>query len=163
MVVCVKSTRIEPIDDSELRNLLTHVYRDGGFTDAERAGTLFEPVAVRARGEILYIDSADAGLLGMVIVVPPTSSAAQFAQAGECEMQLLATAPRVRRAGLGRALVNAAMDRARSEGFFRMLLWTQLTMHAAQRLYESSGFARAPHRDFNRMGREFLFFVAPLA
>ena len=162
MALCVRSARIDPIDDIELRDLLMLVYRDGGFTDSERAETIFEPAAVRARGEILYEDGANEGLLGMVIVVPPTSSAAQFAQAGECEMQLLATAPRVQRAGIGRALLKAAMERAQSDGFIRMLLWTQLAMHAAQRLYESSGFTRIPERDFKRLGRDFLFFEATL-
>lgn len=98
----------------------------------------------------------------MVIVVGPTSPARQFARASECEMHLLATSPEARRSGIGRALVQAAIDKARSEGFTRMLLWTQSTMLAAQRLYESSGFSRVPSRDFKNSGREFLFFEASL-
>lgn len=77
-------------------------------------------------------------------------------------MHLLATAPECRRMGIGRALVDAAMDHAGGAGLHRMLLWTQASMQAAQRLYVSAGFARRPARDFREGGRAFLFFAADL-
>ena len=43
--------------------------------------------------------------------------------------------------GLGRLLVQASVDWARSAGYPRMLLDTLPQMHAAQRLYERFGFA----------------------
>jgi hypothetical protein len=43
-----------------------------------------------------------------------------------------------------------------------MLLWTQTSMHAAQRLYSSAGFVREPGRDFHEGDRRFLFFAADL-
>ena len=101
-------------------------------------------------------------LPGMVIVVPPTSAARRFAGDDEAEMHLLATASACRRMGVGRALVHAAMDHARTAGLSRMLLWTQTSMHAAQRLYASAGFVRVPGRDFSERGRHFLFFAADL-
>jgi len=43
-----------------------------------------------------------------------------------------------------------------------MLLSTQVTMHAAHRLYESSGFVRSADRDFSRAGRDFLAYEIDL-
>jgi ribosomal protein S18 acetylase RimI-like enzyme len=158
----VRHTSEDAIGDAELVELLVRTYVAAGFTDADRATALFAPQAVRSRGDILHIRDAQKRLLGMVILVPYSSSGCVFARAGECELHLLATAPESRNRGIGRALVGAAKDEARRAGYARMLLWTQPTMHAAQRLYQSLGFVRFPQRDFEQQGRPFLFFQAPL-
>jgi ribosomal protein S18 acetylase RimI-like enzyme len=159
----IESTRDRRVPDQHLQRLLTQAYVEEGFTAPDRAAEIFAPDAVRARGEVLcaWLTGSDS-LAGMVIVVPPSSPARQFAGDGEAEMQLLATAPECRRMGIGRALVDAAMERARTAGLRRMLLWTQPSMHAAQRLYASAGFVREPGRDFQEGGRRRLFFAADL-
>jgi hypothetical protein len=46
-----------------------------------------------------------------------------------------------------------------------MVLWTQPTMHSAQRLYTASGFVRAPERDHQIAkvtNRTFLVFERSL-
>ena len=162
MSIQIKTFGREQIGDDEIEALLMQVYREGGFTDPDRATIVFKAAAVRARGEILYARGDNASLSGMVILVPPQSSASNFAELDECELHLLAIAPEVRRQGIGRSLVEAAIVRAQQRGYLRMLLWTQLTMHAAQRLYESLGFSRVPTRDFDDGGRKFLFFECQL-
>jgi ribosomal protein S18 acetylase RimI-like enzyme len=162
MAIQIESFNREQIRDDEIEALLMQVYRDGGFTDETRAATVFRAATVRARGEILYTRGDDTSLTGMVILVPPQSSASNFAQPDECELHLLAIAAEVRRQGIGRALVEAAIVRAKQRGYLRMLLWTQLSMYAAQRLYESVGFVRVPARDFEDGGRKFLFFECQL-
>jgi ribosomal protein S18 acetylase RimI-like enzyme len=94
----------------------------------------------------------------MVIVVTPDSPARKIAAQDEAEMHLLAVAPEHRSAGVGRALVEAAVQSARSKGFGKMVLWTQPTMKDAHRLYERAGFTRAPARDFENAGRSFWVF-----
>ena len=163
VAIVVESTRDRDVPDAEMQRLLTQAYVEGGFTAPDRAEEIFAPAAVRARGEVLCAWRADSDdLAGMVIVVPHTSPARRFAGEGEAEMHLLATSSAVRRMGVGRALVDAAMDRARDAGLARMLLWTQTSMDAAQRLYAAAGFARVPGRDFEEGGRRFLFFAADL-
>ena len=163
MAVHVAGTQERDVLDGDLQRLLTDAYVEGGFTAPERAAVIFAPQAVRARGEVLcaWVPGIPRPA-GMVIVVPYSSPARRFAVEGEAEMQLLATDGGLRRMGVARALVGAAMDHARSAGARRMLLWTQTSMHAAQALYTSAGFLREPARDFEENGRRFLFFASEL-
>jgi GNAT superfamily N-acetyltransferase len=94
----------------------------------------------------------------MVIVVPPSSPARRIGRPDEAELHLLAVARTSRNAGTGRRLVEAALADARALGLPRVVLWTQVAMHAARHLYERSGFVRAPARDFSRDHRAFLVY-----
>ncbi len=145
--------------DAEIEALLISVYVAGGFTAPELAPSLFNARAVRQRGEVLLARRPDeVSLLGMVIVVPPDSPAKRMAGADEAELQLLAVAPTQRGGGVGRSLVERALELARSAGYRRMLLWTQPSMVTAQRLYERIGFRRLVERDFVNWGRSFLVY-----
>ncbi len=155
--------RIEPpngnLEDAELVDLLTKAYVHGGFTPASRAATIFEPSAIRERG---YLISARANknnqLAGMVIVVLPDSPARRLAKSNEVELHLLAVAPEHQGRGLGRQLLTAALQTIRTLGFKQTILWTQPKMHAAQRLYESMGFARKADRDPTFDNMQFLAY-----
>jgi GNAT superfamily N-acetyltransferase len=162
------AVRVSPADRTsvsleQLEALLQRVYVDDGFTDPEVAATAFAAPAVLERGQLLVTrDEPTGSLTGMVIVVLPSSPARRIAAGDEVEMHLLAVSPEHRRAGVGRALVDAAIDLARSKSFGKMVLWTQPTMKDAHRLYERFGFVRAPARDFENAGRSFLVFEKKL-
>jgi ribosomal protein S18 acetylase RimI-like enzyme len=64
--------------------------------------------------------------------------------------------PDARGRGTGEALVRDALDRARAAGARGVVLWTQPTMAAAQRLYRRCGFERDSSADFKRGARQFL-------
>ena len=152
------------VSDLEISELLSRVYVDGGFVAPELAASLFESSAVRSRGKIVGArEKLSLKFAGMVIIVYPNSSARRLAQGNETEMQLLGVMPEYRGQRLGRMLVAAAMNDAKQGGFLKMLLSTQATMLAAQGLYESSGFIRAPERDFNRGGRDFWAYEQDLS
>ena len=154
----VISVKDEPLGGDELRQLLTTVYIDGGFTDSSRA-SMFDPEAVHARGEVLYQRHPEtSALMGVVVLVPPASPARRLADESQVELHLLATAPEYRRSGVARALVEAAIARAARAGHSGMVLWTQPAMRAAHRLYLAAGFVRDHERDFEVSGREFLVF-----
>ncbi len=145
------------IEDSELSELLTEVYVEGGFTRFDEAEVLFDPSSVRRRGTVIGArDRETSTLAGMVIVVPPGSEACRLAKDNEAEMHLLGVKPDYRGRGLGKRLIEAALSKARSEGYSRMMLWTQLSMKSAQKLYQSSGFSYI--KTFERNGREFLVY-----
>ena len=149
------------ISDPELSELLTQVYVAGGFTTQEEAASLFEPSIVRNRGVLIGArERHHSKLAGIIIVVPPDSSARRLAKNNEAEIHLLGVKPEYRQHGVGRMLVEAAIARANQNGYSKLILWTQLSMNAAQRLYESSGFIHID--DIARNGRDFKVYEKPL-
>jgi putative acetyltransferase len=78
---------------------------------------------------------ADAGCVGLRPVE---------GEAGAVELKRLYVRPQFRRAGIGRTLVQRAIDHACGQDYRRILLDTLETMQAAQRLYLSLGFRFIP-------------------
>ena len=111
---------------------------------------------------VLAFDAAGCGdtaledLLRRVYVDEGYADPDAGAESPAAEIHLLAVDPPWRGRGIGQALVDAAIGRARQGGASRILLWTQPTMVAAQRLYVRCGFQRAPELDFKRGNRQFL-------
>lgn len=137
----------EAIADADLEQLLRRVYVDGGFTDASVAEQVLKATAVRARGELFVARTADGVVAGVVIVALPGSPARRIAQADEAEVHLLAVLSEYRGLGIGSKLIEAVVAKARAHGLARVVLWTQPTMQAAQRLYTAHGFVRRAERD----------------
>ena len=151
----------QEIANSEISELLTQVYVGGGFTTPEEAVSLFDPAAVRARGVLISArENQQSKLAGFIIVVPPGSPARRLAKDNEAELHLLGVRPEYRRHGLGRILVDAAIENASRLGCSKLILWTQLSMSSAQRLYESTGFVHISN--IERNGREFKVYERTL-
>ena len=150
------------ISDQELTELLTQVYVAGNFTTAEEAASLFEPGAVRNRGLIIAArEHQQSKLAGMIILVPPGSPATHLAKTNEAEIHLLGVKHDYRRHGLGRKLVMAAINQAQQSAYEKLILWTQASMTAAQRLYESLGFIHSDNMERN--GRQFKVYEKKLS
>lgn len=69
------------------------------------------------------------------------------------KLRLVYVEPAMRGSGLGRALVETAMDFARQAGYTRMTLWTNDVLEPARRLYQRLEFqkiASEPYRGFGR-------------
>ena len=162
--LAVESAARAPVENAEIEKLLQCAYVEAGFTDPDQASAMFAARSVRERGDLLIVrDPETTALLGMVVVVPASSPGKRLALPDEAEMQLLAVSPEHQGQGIGRLLVGAATAAASRLGYTKMVLWTQPTMLAAQHLYATSGFVRAPKRDFQRGdGRSFLVFTLEL-
>jgi GNAT superfamily N-acetyltransferase len=104
-----------------------------------RADTSCVLVAVGPEGELLG---------GVTYVRGPDDPYAEALVMGEVGMRMLAVDPARHGRGIGRALTQACLDRARDAGRRRLLLHTGTWMPNAVALYEKMGFAREPGRDF---------------
>ncbi|WP_286900034.1 GNAT family N-acetyltransferase [Thermocrispum sp.] len=112
-------------------------------------GAELRDAATRAEhGDLLVAEGPGGRLLGTVTVVLPGSPLAEVAQPGEAELRMLATDRAARGRGVGTALLEAAIARARAANARRIVLSTLPTMTAAHRMYARRGFVRAPHRDW---------------
>jgi GNAT superfamily N-acetyltransferase len=69
-------------------------------------------------------------------------------QPDESGIRMLAVLPAAQGRGVGRALVDACIDRTRQLGHTALMLHTTPWMHAAHRVYKNAGFQRWPERDW---------------
>ena len=127
--------------------LLKRVYVGDGYSNAERAEVFMQRGAFEAGGEMLLARDTTGKVVGAVLYLNPNGPLGQVAKEGEAEFRVLAVAPEARGQGIGEALVNACVQRARAVGAPAVALWSQPTMPAAHRLYERLGFDRVPERD----------------
>ncbi len=80
----------------------------------------------------------------------------QIPQANVPEIRMLAVASQARGQGIGQALVDECVRRARNAGATQLGLHTSASMRAAIALYERMGFVRAPAFDFQPEGAELI-------
>ena len=104
------------------------------------------------------VATQDGELLGSVMLYSPSANAYGDAVAGAHwpELRLLAVAAAARGQGLGTALVEECMRRARRAGASALGLHTSESLQAAIRMYERMGFVRAPEGDFQPSGAELV-------
>lgn len=93
-------------------------------------------------GEIIVAE-VDGNIIGTVTVFRDWRGA----QPDTMAMRLLAVPPAHRNSGVGRALMQWAVEEARSTGKTRLILTAMLIMDTVRELAEKMGFERAPELD----------------
>lgn len=96
---------------------------------AERDGTLLGSVNYYAPGQVDSLDGAWPD--------------------GWASIRLLGVSPQARGLGIGRALMNECLRRARADGATTMGLHTTKLMDVARAMYVRLGFTRTPEHDFH--------------
>ena len=135
---------------AEIGALTVEVYR------AERlAPEAYSPNLVDAQGRarhtdlLVAVDDQDR-LVGAVALVLNGGPYAELAISPEdAEFRMLAVSARARGRGVGTALIEECLARARAAGKRRMVISTGDNMIAAHRRYEALGFGRAPELDWS--------------
>jgi ribosomal protein S18 acetylase RimI-like enzyme len=113
---------------------------------------------------VLVAVDADGRVLGGVSYIPgPGTPLSESEVEGEAGFRMLAVDPAAQGRGVGRALVEACLARARADGRSRLVLLTRPRMTSAHGLYEAMGFRRARERDCEpEPGIDLLGFVLDL-
>ena len=141
---------IEPALHSALGDLTVAAYRGlPGRPTSDSYAAMLCDVSLRARQAEVVVAVADDGTLlgGVTYVGDADSEWAEFDAADEACFRMLAVADRARGQGVGSALVEACIERARRDGKARLSLLTTDCMRPAHRLYERLGFRRVPESD----------------
>jgi GNAT superfamily N-acetyltransferase len=81
---------------------------------------------------------------------------------GDAMFRFLAVDPSARGRGVGRALFQACLERARAAGRRRMALHTTEWMTTARAMYERAGFHREPEGDAQLPGVRIIAYAAEL-
>ncbi|TDC96199.1 GNAT family N-acetyltransferase [Saccharopolyspora aridisoli] len=139
-----------PAEYEVVGEMTAKAYADAGNlpTDGSYVSVLRDAADRAAEAELLVALDGDRPV-GTVTVVRPGDSYAEIARAGEIEFRMLAVAPDAGSQGVGRQLVEAVVERARAEGFGRVVLCVSETAETPRRLYERMGFQRLPDRDWS--------------
>jgi ribosomal protein S18 acetylase RimI-like enzyme len=143
--------------------VVTDAYFDDGFEQESYRPQLLDGRS-RAREATLLI-AVDAGgeVIGTVTYAVPGQRYAEVSGPDEAEFRMLGVAPAGQRRGVGRALVQACIDRAREQGRGALVLSSEVRMASAHRLYERMGFVRDPERDWQpNPDVSLLAYVLPL-
>lgn len=106
-------------------------------------------VAGRASAADVLVAVVDGRVVGTVTYVDGSGNAyAEFDDDDAAGIRMLAVDPAVQGRGVGGALVEACITRARAAGRRVIVLHTTSGMAAARRLYKARGFRRTPTRDW---------------
>ena len=142
--------RVQPDERETLGRITVEAYRD-----LERVASLgpyeaeLNDVAGRDRDSEVYVALDDKGaLVGGVTYVPDAErSMSEFDDPEGAGIRMLAVDPACQGTGVGRALVETCIARARAQDRRRVILHSTPVMVKAQALYKRLGFQSAPEMD----------------
>lgn len=138
-----------PAELAEIGDIRVAAYQADGFLSAtSRYAATLRGLGAVGDGDIL-VAVDDGQLVGTVMLQRWPHAGEVVRGPGEAEIRALAVAPGGRGQGTGRALVQAVIDRAASDGIRHLVLCTMGTMRTAHHLYERAGFSRLPDRDWS--------------
>jgi ribosomal protein S18 acetylase RimI-like enzyme len=122
----------EPAHEAGFRTLVSETLREFGFEpDPEIDPDLADPAGAY---ESLWVAVADGEVVGSVALRELTPA--------ERQLKRMYLRPDQRGRGLGRRLLETALERARADGVSVIRLDTSERMEAARSLYEAYGFRR---------------------
>jgi ribosomal protein S18 acetylase RimI-like enzyme len=137
-----------PSDYEGIADLTTGVYVGEAFSPVSAEDVLRDIARRHALSDVLVAEDKGTGQVIGAISLVRDGEMLQVAGDGECELRLLAVDPSSRGRGVGRALVEECIFRAKTAHARAIVLSTQSSMKSALRIYSTLGFERAPELDW---------------
>lgn len=129
-----------------------------------RYGADLRDVGSRTSGATVLVAVEDGRILGTVTLVDdPASPWSEGLVAGEVGIRMLAVTDAAQGRGIGTALLNACLERARARRATRAVLHSTASMTVAHRIYLRAGFRRTPARDVDLPDFTLMAFTLDLA
>jgi predicted N-acetyltransferase YhbS len=156
----IRDARLD--ERAAIRELTLAAYREFADVMAASAWAALQEAllaGLAAEGAVeRIVAEQDGTLVGSVMLYSPAANAYgdALASAGVPELRLLAVAPHARGYGVGTALVQECVRRARRSGARALGLHSSASLRAGIHLYERMGFVRAPAGDFQPEGAELV-------
>lgn len=141
----IREARDDELDS--VASLLVDAYAEYAARMSPDAWASFAQEIGNVRGRTLEADVIVAERQGRLVGSVTLFSHHRGVASGTVGVRLLAVPPDERGTGVGRALMDYAIERARSEGQERVVLTVSQEMESARDLYEKLGFLREPSLD----------------
>lgn len=147
-----------PDEHDAIGELTVRAYREVGETDESYYAELRD-VADRARQVpvLAAVEDRTGRVLGAVTYVPGPGPFHEGEFGDAASFRMLAVDEAARGRGVGQALVEACIERARASGREALSLYTRPFMTTAQRMYERLGFERVREQDWEFEPGEWLY------
>lgn len=135
---------VRPDEFAAAAEVVVAAYLHLSTPEADWYFDVIRDVATRAAAVpvLVAVERSTGAVVGSVTFVPGPGPYAETSDPHEAGFRMLGVAPDAQGRGIGRALVEACIVRARAVGALRLGLLTRDTMVAAQALYEHLGFRR---------------------
>lgn len=148
-------------DFDDIRRITRDAYLSAGYLEADDPYVKeLENVEDRAANALVWVAELDGRVAASTAITFAGQPYTDIAVEGELEFRMLAVDPALQRGGVGRALVSAVVEYARSlDGVHAVSLTSMTPMTRAHALYRSMGFERVPERDWIVPNTDILLWV----
>lgn len=147
-----------PAEYDAIGELTVEAYRQVGENDETYYPELRDVADRASKVPVLVaVDDESDEVLGAVTFVPGPGPFHEGEFGDAASLRMLAVAEAARGRGVGQALVEACVERARATGREALSLYTRPFMTAAHRIYERLGFERVPDQDWEFEPGEWLY------
>ena len=138
-----------PADAARVGRLTLAAYDRYGHIDGPYRDHLADPLRRLDGCTSLLVAELHGEVVGTVTFVLPGDAEweGRAEPAGDAGFRMLAVDPALEGRGVGRCLVGACVELARSQGRRRLVIVTMAWMDRAQRMYARLGFVRRPDLD----------------
>lgn len=149
-------------DYDDVRRITCAAYLEAGYFEAPDHPYMrvLADVEHRAEHAEIWVAERESAVVASVAITFEGQRYTDIAVAGELEFRMLAVDPNCQRGGVGRQMVEAIIEHARSlDGITAVSLTSGSDMTRAHALYRSLGFERQPERDWWVRDEEILLWV----